>query len=287
MPLTDDYTFVLGDAGVVLNTSADTLPFVDIEKVDGLDNAPFRTTERDHEGVDGGFIDAEFEKGRPVVLEGQLYTNSLNMESFLDTLKSNWAPSKVLIPFYFKAPGIDERVLFVKPLGCRYDWSAQRRLGIADIQFSMFAEDPRIYTASPLSFDIEQASIAFTGRSYNKEYDYGYGAPVGVDDQVNLPNPGSRPTGAIFTIYGPVQNPQIINETVGKTLQFNIILGASDTLVVDILNHTVTLNGTANRRGVLNYPDWFLLEQGDNFIRFRADSAGPSTMNVTYRAAWR
>src|SRR5215831_1073677 len=143
----NDYEFQLNDSGVRLNTTS-AVPFVDISKVSGLDNAPYRETIRDHEGADGSFIDAEFEKGRDVILEGVVYGNTANVEGYLDTLKSNFAPVTSPIPFYFKPGTVGERLIFVKPRGARYDWDAARRIGTTPIQFLMYAEDPRLYDST-------------------------------------------------------------------------------------------------------------------------------------------
>jgi len=94
-----DYTFQL-DSGVVLNT--DTLPFVDVQRVVGLDSAPYRETIRDHEGTDGGYIDAEFETGREVIVEGIAYCDVDNAETFFDSLKQNYAPVTTPIPFVLR-----------------------------------------------------------------------------------------------------------------------------------------------------------------------------------------
>src|SRR5215467_388463 len=107
-----DLTFQL-NSGVLLNSDA-TLPFFDVATVTGFDNAPFRETTRDHEGVDGGFMDAEFETGRDIVIEGTAFATDANsIEPYLDTLKANWAPQRTPIPLVFKGAGVNERVLFV------------------------------------------------------------------------------------------------------------------------------------------------------------------------------
>lgn len=286
MPLTEELTFQLGDTGVTLNTDSIGLPFVDISDVVGLDNAPYRETERDHEGTDGGFMDAEFEKGRPVVVRGTIFANTSNMESFLDTLKSNWAPSRTNIPFYFKAPGVEERCVFVKPLGCKYDWTTLRRTGQAEVQFKMFAEDPRLYSAALQSVNIPYGGAAGIGFDFNLNFDFGFGpaiAPTGAD----ITNTGNRATPVIFTITGPVTMPTIVNDTLSKNLAFNISLSASDSLVIDMANHTVMLNGSLNYRNVLLAPNWYLLEPGSNFIRFGGSAGTGSNLNAQYRAAWR
>lgn len=286
MALTEDFTYKLGDAGVVLNPNSTMLPFVDIDKVNGLDSAPYRTTERDHEGTDGGFMDAEYEKGRSIILDGTLYADANAVEPYLDVLKANYAPSRTLIPFYFKKPGVTERFIKVKPLGCRYDVEQIRRVGQTSIQFTMFAEDPRIYSSFQKTQMIYQEPIIFGGRSYNKSYSYSYG--VAVDPSgANILVEGNRPSPGIFTIYGPSSYPIIINETLGKDLEFDIVVGVGETLVIDSYYHTVRLNGTENRRASLMEPNWFSLMPGNNYIRYRSQSAGSSFLHIQYYDAWR
>lgn len=285
MPLTDDFSYMLSDNGVILNPDNFTPPFVDITNVQGLDNAPIRSTERDHEGTDGGFMDAVYEKGRSVILEGMAYASGDQVESFLDSLKANYAPSRTLVPFYFKKPGVTERFLRVKPLGCRYDETTLRRIGATEIQFSMYAEDPRIYSSSANSVTLVQSPVAPSGRSYSRGYSYGYGAAV-TPYVANMVNNGNRPTPVVFMINGPATNPRIINDTLGLTMSFNLTVDAGSMLVIDTYYHTVKLDG-ANRRGSLLLPNWFLLQPGNNFIRYASDFAGGSVLNAQYYDAWR
>lgn len=285
MTLTEDLTFKLGDTGIVLN-SGSTIPFVDVLSVVGLDNAPFRETRRDHEGADGGFIDAEFEKGRDVILEGEVYSDGSTMETYLDSLKSNFAPVTALVPFYFKVPGIVERLVYVKPLGCKYDWDALRRVGQAKIQFKMFAEDPRIYTSAATAVNIPFAAGASTGFGFSLGFSFGFGGSAGTDGTY-VNNLGNRPTPAIFTINGPCNTPTIRDDTYGHTLSFNIVLLAGETLVVNTQYKTVKLNGTVNRRDVLIDPDWFNLQPGSTFLRYNAVSGTGSSMDISFRSAWR
>lgn len=286
MALTEDLTFVLTDTGVVLNSSV-SQPFVDIHKVTGLDSAPYRTTERDWEGNDGGFMDAEFEKGRSIVLDGTVYTDTGTIEDYLDQLKANFAPTTTLQNFYFKVPGKAERLLFVKPLGCRYDWDELRRTGQAAIQFSMFAEDPRIYDSELLSVSVPLGAVVYTGFGFNLGFDFGFGGTSSTTDQVLIEISGNRPTPPIFVVTGPVTNPRILNDITGAELRFNIVLGASDTLTIDTKYKTVRLNGTANRRSALIAPDWYFLEPGTNALRYRAELDSASTLSIWYRNAWR
>ena len=288
MALTEELTFKLTDTGVVLNTDAASLPFVDIEKVMGLDSAPYRETERDHEGTDGGFLDAEFERGRHVLLEGTVYADTSTMEVYLDSLKANYAPSPVLVPFYLKAPGVAERLLFVKPQGCKYSWEQMRRTGQMPVQFKMFAEDPRIYASDLSTVNVPFATGATTGFGFSLGFDFGFGAGGGGTDGEFVINEGNRPTPVEFTIHGPCETPSILDETYGHALVFNIVLATGETLVVNTQYKTVKLNGTTTRRNTLAAPDWFFLEEGSTFIRYLAVAgSAPSSLDISFRSAWR
>lgn len=281
-------TFQLNTDGVILNDeiTAPGTPFVDVEKVSGLDSAPIRETRRDHEGVDGGFIDAEFEVGREITIEGTVYSNGQPLESYLDNLKSNYAPVADPVPFYYITETNLNRLLFVKPLGCEYDWDLARRLGMTPIAIKMYAEDPRIYTNSLQTVPFSMGATITNGFSFNLGFNLTFGGVAATPDGQYVTNGGNRPTPAIFTINGPVTTPLIINDTLGLSLLFDIDLLAGETLVVDISNHTVRLNGTANRRNTLVVPNWFLLGKGQSFIRFRG-IAGSGNMVLTFRDAWR
>jgi len=289
MSLTESFTFKLGDSGIVLNTDSIGLPFFDINRVTGLSNAPYRETERDHEGQDGGFIDAEFEKGRHIVIEGTAYADALTMESYLDTLKANYAPSTSLVPLYFLAPGRPERLLFVKPLGVSYDWDMFRRIGTANAQIRMFAEDPRIYDSTEQSHTTNLTDVVTSDFGFSLGFSFGFGTTTAVQNGITVTNSGNRSTPATFTITGPVTDPQIVNDATGQRLKFSsITLTALETLVVNTYYRTARLNGTSNRRNNLVQADWFNLEPGETSIRFQAASSDPSaTLNIKFRNAWR
>lgn len=285
MPLSEDYTFKLGDTGVVLNTEAVT-PFVDITRIIGFDSADARETIREWEGNDGTFMDAEFEKGRNVVLEGSLYADTDAIEMFLDSLKENWAVRRDLTPLYFKPAGVDERALLVKPLGIRYDWESARRWGETRVQFRAFAEDPRIYSGSESLYFVELNSVAVGGFGFPFGFPFGFGtASTGLG--TNLPNVGNRPTPFEVIIQGPTVNPSIANDDTGEQMDFNITLTTGSFLVVNTKYRTVLLDGVANRRNTLVSPTWFNLQPGDNHIRYLADVAGALPLQFTYRSAWR
>jgi hypothetical protein len=281
------WTFQLNDSGVILNDdTVPGVPFVDVTDVVGLSSAPYRATKRDHEGVDGGFMDAEFETGRDIVITGVAYSQGNSLDVYLDSLKANFAPSTVLLPFYFVTRDGALRVLFVKPLGVSYSVDTAFRTGEADIQISMYAEDPRIYDYALQAYVLPVGAINFSGFGFNLGFNFGFGGSSVTSDGQYVVNGGNRPTPPILTFTGPLTNPRLLNDNVGKELDFTVnLVDNTFLLVVDTQYHTVRLNG-ANARATLTGPGWFHLLAGQNFLRLRADS-GTGTVTVQYRNAWR
>jgi hypothetical protein len=289
MVLANDLTWVLGTTGVLINDAA-VPPFIDVAQAKGFDSAPFRTTERDREGYEGGYMDAEFEKGRDIVITGTIYGDPASVESYLDLLKANWAPSSTLQQLFFKAPGVNERFLWVKPLGCKYDWTTERRWGSIDIQLGAYAEDPRIYDNSLHTVTIGLGATVFTGFGFPLGFSFGFGGVSITTDVAVVDVDGDRPTPPVFTITGPVTDPRILNDDTGVEMKFSGIVLADNTqtLVVDVKNRTVKLNGTTNRRNTLVAPTWFDLQEGVNHLRFRAGSSDPTAqLQTAYYPAWR
>lgn len=289
MTLSQNLTFQLADTGVILN--ADVVPgtpFVDLTRVSGFDNAPYRETKRDHEGTDGGFMDAEFETGRDITLEGTVYVPiGQSVESYLDSLKANWAPSSTLVPLYVLPDStVGTRVMYVKPLGCKYDWDTARRIGATNVQFNAYAEDPILYDLIPTSINLPIGAIVTSGFGFNLGFSFGFGSVSTNSDGQFVSVGGNRPTPPLLTITGPVTNPIIMNDTTGDVMTFSIVLTGGQTLVIDPQYKTVRLNGTTNRRSSLIVPGWFYMQPGNNFIRFRA-SAGSGSLNVAFQNAWR
>lgn len=280
--------FQYTDSGIVLNSSV-SLPFVDIESIQGLDNAPVRASQVDREGDDGGYVDSEFESLRTVTLEGTVYADPNNVETYLDSLKANYAPTRAVQALYF---GTDAgtRVVFGKSQGFKYDKNQLRRLGMAAFQVQVICEDSRIYSPTVSSASVSLVSSAITGRGYNKSYNFGYGVAA-TTNALALTLTGNRPSPGVLTITGACQNPTIINDTSGTEMDFSITLASGDVLTIDLGTKAVILNGTANRRSTLTITGpWFKIVPGINSFRFLGTQTPPTpvaTLTVAAKPAYR
>jgi hypothetical protein len=292
MALAYDFSFQLGNAGMILNDNSPTAyPTIDIHSIKGLDSAPVRQTVKDREGTNGAYVDAEFDQARTVQLGGFLYDDALNTEVTLDRLKSEWAPSRVPVPFYYRFPKVGERMLWVKPVGCNYDIDQLRRLGMCEVTFTAIAGDPRIYAAMLTTANFGVTDLLQTGFGFNRAFNFGFGGVTTNSTPALIMNYGNRSTPAKYRMYGPYLNPHIVIN--GSEMVFDMaVLNAGDYLEVDTSTHTVRFvgpYGVQNRRDTLRRPNWVDLQPGQNVVSFRVEGlAGlPTHMEIDYRSAWR
>jgi hypothetical protein len=230
-----------------------------------MDNAPYRETVRDHEGADGGFIDAEFEKARDIILEGSAFATVGSVETYLDSLKANYAPVTTPIPFYFKPGGVDERLIYVKPRGCRYDWEQARRTGMTNIQFLMVAEDPRFYSS------VLGTSVV----AYGGDGGLGFGFTRYYDDFARLSTDtwGTATTGNTYTLTGTAADFDV-NGDVGTivltaatgTAYYALINGMTSVIDHYIFAREVTFSATPTGGSVSQLFDMRFVD-ANNFYR--------------------
>jgi hypothetical protein len=276
-----------GDDGLVLNTDAVT-PFVDVTSISGLDNVDIRTTEAEREGMDGGFLDAQWESLRTIIIKGTAYGDESILELYMDDLKANYAAAKVAKPLYVMLPN-GQRVFFCKSYtGLKYDIDQARRNGCVDFQVTLKAEDPSGY-GDEVNSSVFLSTMSVLGRGYNKSFNYGYGGTGQTNGALVVNNVGNRPTPAVFLIGGGVVNPTIYHDQTDSMLKTNITLGPTDFLSIDLRSKQVILNGTASRRGVLvGKVPWFNLVTGLNSFRFGGvANGGASSLGITFRPAYR
>ena len=92
-------------------------------------------------------------------------------------------------------------------------------------------------------------------------------------------NIGWGTTYPTITLVGPIINPVLGNTTTGNALTFNCTLLSTDTLVVDLYNKLITLNGVS-ARNLLQSGTWFGAPPGDSIFTL-SGQAGSQTINQT------
>jgi hypothetical protein len=281
-PVLIDYSFQFGATGYVIGGA----PFadgtlIDVTSVTGLDQAPIRTSTATYEGRDGGILNATHEDMRVVIISGIIYGGSSPVQTLLEALKANYAPSSLAQPFYIQPGGITQRQIYAKSLGFKYPWDAGIRTNKVPFTITLQAEDPTIYGTS--LYDVAGAlQGAAPGYGFNYNYPYSYGTSTFIG-QTYLVNNGTKPCGFYAIIRNPtsqIVNPRILSDTVSAQVTTTISAGSNDVLIFDFYRESLLLNN-ANRHTAIVNEGWFLLQPGINSVRFQADST--AQVNVDYQ----
>lgn len=116
------------------------------------------------------------------------------------------------------------------------------------------------------------------GRTYNKTYDYTYGASGSPGGELQVFNAGDRDASPIFYVTGPAPNPIVQNATTGQS--FTILGNVPAGVTVTVTPRTVTPSSYRL------YGRPFTLAPGLNTIRWRTstDSYDPAAL---LRVEWR
>jgi hypothetical protein len=283
-PVLSEFTFQLGDSGVLLNADGGT-PYIDVDKVEGLGNAPFKSTSKELDGMDGGMVTTEFEGIREVTIGGYIYGGSDPIEPLIDNLKANYAPTPDNVPFYFKAAGVAQRMLWCKSQGFSASWEAMRRFNSTPFSIKVLCEDPTIYGVTERTASV-YLGTSTSGYTFPRAFSYTFGGS-NVPNSPPVHNYGNKPVGFKLQFTGQtVVNPRITHETLNKTVRLNLTAAGTDEILVDFQKQQVYFNGAARRKAVVE-EGWFLLQPGDNRITLQSDSSIAVTGNIIYYDGYR
>ena len=160
--------------------------------------------------------------------------------------------------------------------------------GIASAALQWVCSDPRLYSLDERVVTVLPPTSGVGGLDYPLAYPLTYGTP-GTSGQAVAFNAGNTPTHPLVVIPGPAERPRVINETTGRTLEFDLTLTAADSLTVDCDAGTVRLNQSADRLYTLtprSVPvEAWTIPPGRSTIRYQATSAG-AAVTLTWRDAY-
>ena len=157
--------------------------------------------------------------------------------------------------------------------------------GFIKSQYTFFCADPRYYDDT-----LQTATLAVSnplGRTYNRVYNLTYGGGSNTTTSTVL-NAGWATTYPTITLVGPIKNPTLGNVTQGNYITISGTFATSDTIVIDLDNKLVTLNGASARNLVTGGSNWFSAPPGSNQFYMTGSNtlAGTTSAAVTWRNAY-
>lgn len=256
---------------------------------EGIFSLPdINVSDTQREGADGEYSsNDETLSGRTITFEIVMlgdHSSTNDADTLYEKLQAATSDLRSSWPLGIKRPNRPERFVSVKTrrrsFPSDYDFAVGHGQGA--LQFK--ALDPRIYESmlnEPQAIDVFGI---FGGMSFPEIWPLTFGAAT-TQGTLNAINSGTYPTPAKFSIVGPVTNPAVVHVGLQRTLQITGSLAFNEVLEIDLDARTVLLGGV-NRRSWLTTAQWFLLQPGDNQLRFTGTTSGEPRMAASWRSAW-
>ena len=132
--------------------------------------------------------------------------------------------------------------------------------GYITSQWTFYCPDPRFYDNTQLATTINYSTL---GRTYNRIYPLLYGGgSIAPSAAVN--NIGWATTYPTITITGPITNPTIGSTTQNQYITIQGTYASTDTIIVNLAQRLVTINGSPARNLVVGGSNWFSAQPGSN-----------------------
>lgn len=267
-------SFQIGSLQLINNSQA--APGFIPQTFTGLDSPDYRTNEYARPGQDGAIISSMFYDARTVTVEGQLYgTSGLEYESYRQALIAACAINKD--SNNYPTP---TRVTFTTMGGTSYFFDAIIGRPIIEMQKPLLSDFHLTMTVTnPFIF----GNTAFTSPNIAPATGGGFILPVvlpivssaAVGGVVTVTNVGQATTLPTITLTGLLTQPALYNQTTGKSMQLSYTINSGDTVVIDMYNKTITLNGSSSLLSTkTSSSDWWGVQPGANQISISTISSG-------------
>jgi hypothetical protein len=266
-----------------------------IADVDGLASQPDLRVQDSPRGYGDGFLTGrDFYNGRTMTFTFMVFAGGGN------SAQQNWAlftaalkpvqqltSANSVLQFKLSPTDTDKRMnARVRVRKAKID--PNYTYGYITAQVEFFAPDYRYYNETLVTSATLVPQLA-DGRVYNRTYNLTYTQAVAGNTAATATvnnSSGTAATGPVITITGPITYPQITNLTTGVFIQLVSTFASSDTVVIDMTNNTVTLNGSNARNLVSGGSQFFTVPSGATQNLYFTASTATGNAVVTYRQAY-
>ena len=189
------------------------------------------------------------------------------------------------IPLVGTTPGYPAMRTLVRPRRRHNPLIWDSSIGAIRTMIEFAAADPRLY-ADTASSDSTGLATASGGLVFSAVAPFVFGS-AGTPNTLECTNDGTFPAPWVATFTGPLVAPELLHVPSGKRITLSgATLAAGETLIVDSIEHTILLGGTASRYSWLAATsEWFDLDPGSNDVQFLGAS-GSGTVTIDWRSTW-
>lgn len=256
--------------------------FLDEDMV-GFELPGIRSSRGQRSGQSGSYFGAQLFDSRHITLNGRVFSDDVA------TAKEKRREIQAALPLYpdqveLRMIDDDGRAYIMYCQVMDFKMPIKRTAFMSPFKIELEAPDPTIYddtAGTSLSATIQKAVaggllFSSTTPTFDDSFVFSAGTP-----NTTVDNTGDLTVYPVITITGKTTNPAITNLTTGeKFYMSSYAVGDGSVTVIDMLNHTATLNDG----NVLGYvpldSQWLGLVPGLNEFLFESDSASDVTSAV-------
>ena len=259
-----------------------------IMSVEGLEGLPTIRNQDDNRGYqDGMFSGRDFLGGRTISITFQTFatTGGNSAQTNFNLIQAKLLPqTSGTTPLYFILPPSGEQFVNARVRVLRTSVDPDYTYGMITSQIEFFCPDPNYYDSTQ-----QTASMVISdppGRTYDRIYNLVYGSGS-YATTTNIVNNGWATTYPTITLTGPITNPTLGNVTTGEYLLLSGTFANTDTLVIDLYNKLITLNGVS-ARNLLSTGTWFAAPAGTSqyYLTGSFTTSGLTAATVTWYNAY-
>jgi hypothetical protein len=281
--LTNSYSFSF--SGITFGGSVSPYQILSVEGLEGL---PAVRNQDDNRGYqDGMFSGRDFLGGRTISITFQTFATSggNSAQTNFNLIQAKLLPqTSGTTPLYFILPPSGEQFVNARVRALNTSVDPNYTYGMITSQVQFFCPDPNYYDSTQ-----QTASMVVSdppGRTYNRIYNLVYGSGS-YATTTNITNNGWATTYPTITLTGPITNPTLGNVTTGEYLLLSGTFANTDTLVIDLYNKLITLNGVS-ARNLLSTGTWFAAPAGTSqyYLTGSFTTSGLTAATVTWYNAY-
>jgi hypothetical protein len=270
-----------------IHSNSENLGFV-VHTITGLEYPLLRPSHYDKPGESGAIVPNLLYGGRMITVTGTVFAETAtlflqrrrDLQNALSLIRDSYS---VPVPITFKFTTFDDLALQVD---CHLEDFAMKseNMNSQEFMIQFFAPNPELLSQNLATMPVLRGTPG--GVIYPVIYPVIYAPSAG--NTVTITNNGTLQSWPIVYLNGPLTNPIIQNDTLGRFIRLDVTLPALSQIVINMQSRTIIRDAATNIIGAkTDQSRFWWLEKGTNVIKLITNSNSDlGNAQVQYRDAY-